>query len=388
MSRAHLIRLLIVLCFTAGLAGAASPANVFAAQTGSVPAIEAGATPAEQRAAAAEITAAAVALSRFEADRDFAALYAKLHPDSRALVPFAAFAGWYEALLAGTTTAELTVSGINFIDWTWGVTGKTYVGTAQVRVVQPFWVGGVREDVANVFHLVEQDGEWYWFFGGTREFIDQQIALYAPAGDGPEAMVAAGAAERARRFPDVLHAHVDAYWAYAFAEAGREYTPPGGVIGFSSTIETGCGLADPVMEAAFYCVLDQTIYYSADFRKIIESRIGDYGWLVVVAHEWGHHVQLTLGTDLVGALDQTGSQAPIELEQQADCLAGAYTRGAEANGWLDDSDLTEAVHMTSLSGDPIGTSWGDPNAHGSGEDRVAAFIDGYTGGVDGCGLDL
>lgn len=341
----------------------------------------------DQTALAAQITAAAVELSRLEADRDFAGLYARLHPDSRRLVSFAAFQGWYEALLTGKTTAELSVTGIRFIDWTWGVTGETYLDTAQVSVVQPYWVDGLRDDVANVFHLVEHDGEWYWFFGGSQEFINQQIALYAPAAETPDAIVAVGAAERARRFPDVLHAHVDAYWTYQFAAVGRDYDPPGGVVEFSAPIDTGCGTADPITEAAFYCVLDETIYYSTDFRDVIESQIGDFGWIVVIAHEWGHHVQLKLGTDLVGALDQTGGVAPIALEQQADCLAGSYTRSAEETGWLDDSDVNEAIYMTSLSGDPVGTSWGDPNAHGSGEERVEAFLQGYIGGTDGCDLD-
>ncbi|MDQ3412672.1 MAG: neutral zinc metallopeptidase [Chloroflexota bacterium] len=387
MYRLLTITLLVLTVLIWAPVSQAAPGSAQERPTGGLPAIEAGADPADWPAVAAEVTAAAVELSRLEMDRDFAALYDTLHPDSRRLVPFAAFAGWYDTVLAGKTTDELTVSAINFIDWTWGVTGETYFGTAQVQVVQPYWVGGVREDVVTVFHLVEDDGAWHWFFGGSQAFIDQQIALHALVPDGPEAIVAAGAAERAERFPDALHAYVDAFWTYQFALAGHAYEPPGGVVGFRAEIETGCGMADPIMEAAFYCVLDETIYYSADFRKIIEKQIGDYGWLVVVAHEWGHHVQLELGADLIGALDQSGSLAPIELEQQADCLAGAYTRGAEENGWVDESDLDEAIYMTSLSGDPVGTSWGDPNAHGSGEDRVRAFLEGYAGGIEGCDLD-
>ena len=384
---------LAILLILAGLLVPAAPDVVAQDQTlERLPEIAAAKSSNQQSAPLAEITAAAVELSRLEAERDFDALYQRLHPDSRRLVPLAAFKGWYEALLAGKTTDELTVTGINFIEWTWGVTGVTYRETAQVQFVQPYWVNGVREDVTSVFHLVEHEGDWYWFFGGSQDFIDQQIALYSPASgpasDDPAAIVQAGAAERARRFPDVLHAHVDAYWAYQFAATDRPYTPPSGVVGFSSRTETGCGLADPITEAAFYCVLDQTIYYSTEFREMIEAEIGDYGWVVVIAHEWGHHIQLQLGTDLVGALDQTGSLAPIELEQQADCLAGAYTQSAEQQGWLDDTDVNEAVFMTSLSGDPVGTSWGDPNAHGTGDDRVEAFLEGYTGGIADCGLDL
>lgn len=390
MHRPTLIIVALVLSSAWALGAPARSVAAFDQPGDGLPAIEA--VPAA-RITYADIEAAAVELSRLEADKDFAGLYARLHPDSRDLVSFDVFAAWYEALLAGKTTDELTVTEINFIDWTWGVNGVTYRDTAQVRFVQPYWVGGVRDDVASEFHLVEDDGDWYWFFGGSQEFIDQQAAFYGPSNNDPAtddlaAIVEAGAAQRAIRFPDVLHAHVDAYWAYQFAAAGRDYDSPGGVVGFDARLETGCGVADPIMEAAFYCVLDQTIYYSTDFRELIETQIGDYGWVVVIAHEWGHHVQLELGSDLVGAFDQIGNLAPIELEQQADCLAGAYTQSAERTGWLDDTDFDEAVFMTSLSGDPVGTSWGDPNAHGSGEDRVGAFLYGYGNGLTGCDLDL
>jgi predicted metalloprotease len=384
----RLITITLALCLTFSWTLGALPQSVaaFEQPRNGLPAIEV--LPLAPATDAADIEATAVELSQMEADRDFAGLYDRLHPDSRALVSFDVFSGWYEALLAGKTTDELTVTEINFIDWTWGVNGVTYRDTAQVRFVQPYWIDGVRDDVASEFHLVEDDGEWYWFFGGSQDFIDQQAALYGSAPDNPAAIVEAGAAQRAIRFPDVLHAHVDAYWAHQFAAAGRDYTSPGGVTGFDSRIETGCGVADPVMEAAFYCVLDQTIYYSTDFRELVEAQIGDYGWVVVIAHEWGHHVQLELGSDLVGALDQIGTLAPIELEQQADCLAGAYTQSAEQTGWLDETDFDEAVFMTSLSGDPVGTSWADPNAHGSGEERVGAFLQGYGDGLAGCDLDL
>ena len=194
--------------------------------------------------------------------------------------------------------------------------------------------------------------------------------------------------QRAARFPDLLHAHVDVYWSDRFAEAGRSYRPPAGVIGFSTVIETGCGRADPEVETAFYCVLDETIYYSVAFRQIIDENIGDYGWVTVVAHEWGHHVQRQLGYDLAILPYQSGDVPPVALEQQADCLAGAYTDSAELSGWLDPGDIDEAILVTRISGDPPGTAVLDPSAHGTGSARVAAFVEGYESGIGGCGLGL
>jgi predicted metalloprotease len=80
--------------------------------------------------------------------------------------------------------------------------------------------------------------------------------------------------------------------------------------------------------------------------------------------------------------------APIELEQQADCLAGAYAVDAELSGWLDAGDIDEALTITEISGDPPGTAWNDPRAHGTGDVRIDAFMTGYNTGIAGCDLDL
>lgn len=335
-------------------------------------------------------------LSRLEADRNWGELAALMHPDSRSVVPDAAVAGWYESTFDGKTTSELTVTGVEPVTWTWPVTGETY---AAVRVTfsQPFWIDGVRSDETGAVHLVETDPSgWGWFFGNSRPFVEDQIARYAPNQQaGPLASLAVGGvidaaavreADRAARFPDPLHAHVDAFWADQFADAGIAYTPPGGVVPFEAPTPTACGIADPAEETAFYCVLDDTIYYSAEFRRIVESNIGDFGWVVVVAHEWGHHVQLLVGYD-AGVLGwQVSSTRSVAMEQQADCLAGAYTDSAEFSGWLDPGDVDEALLITGLSGDPAGTAADDPEAHGSGEDRVAAFTAGYEDGLAACGL--
>lgn len=335
-------------------------------------------------------------LSRLEADRNWGALAALMHPDSRSVVPDSAVAGWYDATFSGKTTSELTVIGAEPVTWTWPVTGERY---AAVRITfsQPFWIDGVRSDETGVVHLVEADPSgWGWFFGNSLPFVDEQIALYAPGQPaGPLASLSVGGvidaaavneAERAARFPDPLHAHVDAFWADQFEAAGLAYAPPVGVVPFDAAMPTACGIADPAEETAFYCVLDDTIYYSVEFRRIVENNIGDFGWVVVVAHEWGHHVQLLVGYDS-GVLGwQVGNTRSAAMEQQADCLAGAYTDSAEFSGWLDPGDVDEALLITSLSGDPIGTAADDPEAHGSGQDRVAAFTAGYEAGLTACGL--
>ena len=336
---------------------------------------------------------AARAFSVLEEERDFAALYDRMHPDAREIVPESAVVGWYEGFLADREAGPLTVTEVVPEPWTWDVTGTTYDEAVTVRYVQPYTIDGVLTEVPGEVHLVPDEDGWGWFFGASRAFVDEQIALYGD--DGSATLFALAQEEtgelqvpREVLFPDPLHAHVDAFWAARFAEAGRVYGPPGGVIPFDEPIVTACGRAEPDREAAFYCVIDEKIYYSVEFRTLIEQQIGDFAWVIVVAHEWGHHIQAKLGFDLGVVPDRAGEIPAIELEQQADCLAGAYAIDAETLGWLDPGDIDEALYMTEISGDPAGTAWNDPRAHGTGDDRIDAFLEGYAGGLPACELAL
>jgi predicted metalloprotease len=344
----------------------------------------------DQLAAAAD---AARELSVLEADRDFDALYERMHPDALAVVPRSAVVGWYESYFEERETSELEVTGVEFEPWTWPVTGVTYDDAVTVKFVQPYTVDGVATDVSGEVHLVPFDEEWGWFFGASREFVDEQVALYGDDGSATMLSLSQESADttpipREVLFPDPLHADIDRFWEARFQEAGRVYDPPDGVVAFDEPIVTACGRADPVREAAFYCVIDEKIYYSAEFRTLIENQIGDFAWVIVVAHEWGHHIQSKLGFDLGVVPDRAGEVAPIELEQQADCLAGAYAADAELTGWLDAGDIDEALAITEISGDPPGTAWNDPRAHGTGDVRIDAFLGGYDAGTTGCDLDL
>ena len=346
--------------------------------------------------ALAEAADAARALSRLEADRDFDALYRRMHPDALAVVPRSVVIGWYESFFSDRETDELTVTEVVAEPWTWGVTGTTYEDAVTVRFVQPYTVGGVVTNVAGEVHLVPFDGEWVWFFGASRSFVDEQIALHGDDGSAtPDALVQAGNDARAGtpiprevRFPDPLHAHIDRFWETRFQEVGRAYAPPQGVMALDEPIVTACGRVEPEREAAFYCALDQTIYYAAEFRTLIEEHIGDFAWVIVVAHEWGHHVQATLGFDLGIAPDRAGEVVPIALEQQADCLAGAYAADAELAGWLDPGDIEEALTITEMGGDPPSTPGTDSPAYGTGAERIDAWRAGYSAGLVGCELDL
>ena len=344
--------------------------------------------------AEADLDAASEAVREFsllEGARDYDALYARLHPDARAVVPRSAVVGWYDTFLADRQAGEAVVTEVRAEPWTWGVTGVTYDDAITVLYTQPYVVDGVETEIAGEVHVVADDDGWGWFFGASREFLDAQIAAYGDDGSATAFALGvepANAVDPEVLFPDQFVRHVNSFWEKRFADAERTYIPPGDVVAFDQPMSTPCGPADPEEEAAFYCVIDQKIYYSVPFRQLIEGQIGDFAWIVVIAHEWGHHVQAQLGFELGVSPDRGGEIAPIVFEQQADCLAGAYSVDAELVGWLDPGDVDEALRMTELSGDPPGTAWDDPRAHGTSEDRIDAFLQGYSGGIGSCGLDL
>lgn len=54
--------------------------------------------------------------------------------------------------------------------WTWDVTGETYQYVAEVSYSQEF----AEQTVEDVVRLVFHDQTWRWFFGRSKEFVDEQ----------------------------------------------------------------------------------------------------------------------------------------------------------------------------------------------------------------------
>ena len=180
----------------------------------------------------------------------------------------------------------------------------------------------------------------------------------------------------AAQFADVID-ELDIFWAGIFMEAGAVYRSPA-VVPVERPLDTGCGPVGP-NDFAGYCPPDESIYYSPEGFAAHALRLGDFAPIVVMAHEWGHHVQWLMGT-----VPEPGSA----FELQADCFAGAYASEAGQQGLLDPGDITEAVMGSAAAGDPLGLPQDRRGAHGINDDRVIAFMRGYLDGVTGCGWPL
>lgn len=326
--------------------------------------IQPNAVVAQSRTDAEAAATVAVELSVLEASGDFNTLYDRIHPDAHAEIPRAAVIGWFQNEFAPRGPGVSTVTGVNFTSWTWPVTGQTYPYTAEVTFTQPFADGTVVEDVVRL--VQDHKGEWRWFFGRSREFVNEQIARYVPVVPAPT--------QNQSIFEDVID-DIDMYWAISFEAAGRTYTSPR-VVDITGGGNSSCGYFAPNEGPGFYCAGDQTVYVSIEILSHLDRVVGDFAWITILAHEWGHHVQATEGLS-------PGSGNSFEL--QADCLSGSYARDADTRGLLEHGDLVEAVSISAMGGDdPVAFPQDSPGAHGTSDDRIAAFMRGYLDGFVGC----
>jgi predicted metalloprotease len=189
--------------------------------------------------------------------------------------------------------------------------------------------------------------------------------------------------------PDVLQdlinlaaQDIDKFWKAEFAEGNLPYTSPETILGYSSSrpIETSCGESIP--DNAFYCPVDNSIYYDEGLIQAIlrAKKFGDFGTVVVLAHEWGHLAQAELGITHSDFWN-------IQLELQADCFAGAYGRylaqGKSDLLRLDEGDLEEGSNILYALGDDQ-MAWFDPQAHGTRQQRMEAYQTGLDQGTNGC----
>lgn len=180
-------------------------------------------------------------------------------------------------------------------------------------------------------------------------------------------------------------ADLETFWTEALPEAyDVEFTPlRGGYVAYGPQgplPQCGDQLLgyDDIAENALYCPDSDLIAW--DRVNLMPQLQQQYGALtagIVMAHEFAHAVQSRGGVEGV----------TVTLELQADCFAGA---------WVSDVDDREPTFTTvgdaldqALAGllelrDQVGVSASDPQAHGSGFDRINAFQQGFQRGIDTC----
>jgi uncharacterized protein len=199
-------------------------------------------------------------------------------------------------------------------------------------------------------------------------------------------------------FVDFVAGDVDAVWTKIFSESGQTYEKPVIVL-YDNAVQSGCGATSNAV-GPFYCPNDRKVYLDLTFMRQLQQRLGaegDFAQAYIVAHEIAHHVQNLLG--VMADVDQARQEDPgsanelsVQLELQADCLAGVWGHSAFTRGdLLESGDVEEGLSAAAAVGDDrIQQQSGgrvDPDSftHGTSEQRVKWFRAGFdTGDPTAC----
>jgi uncharacterized protein len=176
-------------------------------------------------------------------------------------------------------------------------------------------------------------------------------------------------------------------------QTGKDYRRAKLVL-FRDYTQSGCGTAQS-QSGPFYCPADEKVYIDLSFWDELRRLGGsnaDFAQAYVVAHELGHHVQDILGIEQ--KVRQLSSQDPsqrnplsVDVELQADCLAGVWAHGTAQRQIVHDADIAEGLKAAAAVGDDHlqrmqrGTVSPESFTHGSSAQRVGWFKQGLQKGT-------
>ena len=183
-------------------------------------------------------------------------------------------------------------------------------------------------------------------------------------------------------------------WATLLPEqTGKEYRRAKLVL-FRDYTQSGCGAAQS-QTGPFYCPADEKVYIDLSFWDELRRLGGsnaDFAQAYVVAHELGHHVQDILGIEqkvrhLSGQDPSQRNSLSVDLELQADCLAGVWAHSTEQRQIIHDADIEAGLKAAAAVGDDHlqrmerGTVSPESFTHGSSAQRVGWFKQGLEQGT-------
>jgi predicted metalloprotease len=163
---------------------------------------------------------------------------------------------------------------------------------------------------------------------------------------------------------------------------------------FDNYTHSGCGVAQS-QSGPFYCPADEKVYIDLSFWNQLRRLGGsnaDFAQAYVVAHELGHHVQNILGIEqqvqhLSGQNPGQKNKLSVDLELQADCLAGVWAHSSEQRKIVHDADIAAGLQAAAAVGDDHiqkmerGAVSPESFTHGSSAQRVGWFKRGLQQGT-------
>ena len=176
-------------------------------------------------------------------------------------------------------------------------------------------------------------------------------------------------------------------------QTGQQYRHAKLVL-FDGYTQSGCGVAQS-QTGPFYCPEDEKVYIDLSFWRELQQLGGstaDFAQAYVIAHELGHHVQNILGIEQ--KVQQLSSMNPtqqnllsVDLELQADCLAGVWAHSTEQRKVVDDADIANGLQAAAAVGDDHiqkmeqGSVSPETFTHGTSAERIGWFKRGLSQGT-------
>jgi uncharacterized protein len=163
---------------------------------------------------------------------------------------------------------------------------------------------------------------------------------------------------------------------------------------FRNYTQSGCGVARS-QTGPFYCPADEKVYIDLSFWDELRRLGGsnaDFAQAYVLAHELGHHVQNILGIEqqvqrLSGQNPGEKNRLSVDLELQADCLAGVWAHSSAQRGIVEKADIPLGLQAAAAVGDDHiqkmerGAVSPESFTHGTSAQRVGWFKRGLQQGT-------
>ena len=177
------------------------------------------------------------------------------------------------------------------------------------------------------------------------------------------------------------------FWTVLFEEQGETWTPVADVVSIDpDSAEVTCGgevySGEVLVNASFYCVDTDTIYFDDVNLIPTLNEIGDYAVATEIARQYAYAAQSRLGID----------ESSLNTNLNADCLAGVYASSGFLGNrqdtgqtlFLSPGDLDEAVIAFLLNSDASDEVEAGNVSVGTAFQRFDAYRDGFLSGTDAC----